>query len=439
MGLISGIFSALVRSFTGRPATQLQRDISALHGESADLDVVTENIAPEGSPLKENGRRKVTHDKRLLPKKPPEGWGPRKRVMDATEASRLFSASLRSSNRDVVHIAVDTKQLQRLGLPVWKSEQELANALGLSVGVLRHYSMHRPADRICHYVQFAIPKKSGGQRIIHAPKKKLKEIQRVLNRELVSLLPQSEAAHAFRKDRSVLTNAEPHVGKNIVIKLDLKDFFPTITLQRVRGYLVAAGYSYPVAATLALLMTEAERQPVDVDGEMHYVATGSRCCVQGAPTSPGICNAITAKMDRRLTGLARSYNLGYTRYADDLTFSGDINSSSIKKLLSLVYLIVKEEGFEINNKKTRVLRKGGRQRVAGVIVNETLGLSRQDRRKLRAAIYQAKQADPDGSDTARWSKLRGKIAYLNMLNSEQAAKLIALAPDQLSSKAADSE
>jgi retron-type reverse transcriptase len=256
-----------------------------------------------------------------------------------------------------------------------------------------------------------------------APKKGLKAVQRSLLQLLSGGLAASDYAHGFVKGRSVRTNAEPHVGKRIVLRFDLENFFGTVTFGRVRGYLLAMGYGFEVATSLALLMTEAERQPVDVDGELRYVPVGHRYCVQGAPTSPLMCNAITTKLDHRLAGLAKAYGFSYTRYADDLTVSGD-DESKIAVLLRRVGEIVEAEGFKLNQRKTRVLRSGNRQSVAGVVVNDTLGLSRKDRRILRAKIHRMTASSP----SPEIHKLRGELAYLHMLNPAQAE---ALRPDWL--------
>jgi hypothetical protein len=208
------------------------------------------------------------------------------------------------------------------------------------------------------------------------------------------------------------------VKKAVVLKLDLKDFFPSVTYARVRGLLIALGYGYEVAATLAVLMTEAERQPVEVGGRRFHVPVGPRVCVQGAPTSPGLCNALVLRLDRRLGGLARKHGFAYTRYADDLTFSGD-EPAKAERLIFLAARIVKEEGFALNEEKTRLLRRGGRQVVAGVTVNEVLGLSRQERRRIRAMLHQAERT----GDTKLRQEAEGHVAWVNMLNAEQAAKL----------------
>lgn len=225
-------------------------------------------------------------------------------------------------------------------------------------------------------------------------------------------------SHGFRRDRSVKTGAQAHVGKQVVIHMDLRDFFPSVHFGRVRGLFIAYGYSFPVASTLAALLTEAERQPVKVADEIFHVPVSSRYCIQGAPTSPAICNAILLRLDRRLAGLARSLALDYTRYADDLTFSGD-DPDVCGRLLTRASRIVEDEGFAVNTDKTRVMREGQQQRVTGVTVNETLGLSRKERRRIRAALHRLK-FHPNAEKQAQ---VEGMLAYLQMLNPEQARAL----------------
>jgi retron-type reverse transcriptase len=307
--------------------------------------------------------------------------------------------------------------LDRYGLPQWRDEGELAAALGLSIRRLRYYSIHRQRERVCHYVTFAVPKRTGGERLIMAPKTELKALQRKLHRLLVQKLPVSEQAHGFRCQRSICTNARPHVGQRVVLKMDLKNFFPSVHMGRVRGLLIAYGYSYPVAATLAVLMTEAERQPVEENGVIFHVPVGPRYCVQGAPTSPGLCNAVLLTLDHRLTGLARHFGWVYSRYADDLTFSGgDVHQGP--GLLRIAGRIIAAEGFHVNAGKTRLMRSGSRQTVTGLVVNRELGLPRQERRRLRAALHRQRlrHEAPD-------ARLLGKLAYLHMVNPRQAEAL----------------
>jgi|GEM_PF-401947 hypothetical protein len=408
-----------------RWAAAPQRDVSGLAdaGEAA----FKREIVRTGGPLKPDHLRLVLRDNRLLPKPPPDPnrrrWPapPKPKYLTEHEADRLFGPSLRTRNRDVMDLATDESQLQRYGLPIWRTEEDVAAALSISVGQLRYMSQHRNRETVPHYVTFAIPKRSGGERLIHAPKRRLKTVLRTLDRLLVSKLPKSEQAHGFIRGRSIATNAAPHVGKAVVLHFDIKDCFPTIHFGRVRGLLIALGYSYPVAAALAVLMTESPRQPVSAGGKLYHVPTGPRVCVQGAPTSPGLCNAILLRLDRRLSGLARKHGFAYTRYADDLSFSGD-DKAKVAKLMKLVPQIVAGEGFAVNADKTRILRAGRRQRITGVVVNKAMGLSRQERRKLRAALHRQKVAGA-AADASERLRLHGKLAYVFMLNRVQAVAL----------------
>jgi retron-type reverse transcriptase len=229
------------------------------------------------------------------------------------------------------------------------------------------------------------------------------------------------------RGRSIRTGAEHHVGKPVLVHLDLKDFFPSVHFARIRGLLIAVGYGYEVATSLAVLMTEAERQPVEVNGSLYHVPVGPRYCVQGAPTSPGLCNAVALRMDRRLSGVARRFGCAYTRYADDITFSfnegGDHSAKQVIGLCSLASRIIREEGFSVNKNKTRIMRSGQRQTVTGVTVNRVLGLSRKERRRVRAAVHQLQRRKADGETDRVRRHLRGKIAYVNMLNPDQAKPL----------------
>src|SRR6266567_6542802 len=407
-----------------------KRDVSRLStsatGETLEgSDVVEERVSVSGSPLKEYHRRRALRDKRLLPKvKSPArvlGITKKKKVMSVPEAERLFGGTMRTRNRSLRDLTTDEEQLNRYGLPIWKTEEDVATALGISLKELWFFSIHRERERQPHYVTFAIPKRSGGKRLIMAPKRRLKAIQRKLLELLVEKLSVGEHAHAFRKGRNIRTGAEPHVGKRFILKLDLKDFFPTVTAARVRGLLIAYGYSFPVATTLAVLMTEAERQPVEVDGAIFHVPVGERHCVQGAPTSPGLCNSVLLRLDHRLAGLAGKRGLVYTRYADDLSFSGDVDRKTANRFRTLASRIVGEEGFTVNAEKTRLMGQGNRQTVTGVVVNQVLGLSRQERRRLRAMAHQLRHESEGEHRHALNALFRGKLAYLSMLNPHQAA------------------
>ena len=400
-----------------------RRDISRLEPTGEAEDAVEETIDTSGGPLKEKHLRRALRDRRLLPKAraPRFPGSKRKKHMSMEEATRLFAGTMRTRNRNLRDLLTDEDQLARYGLPVWRTEPELADALGLTAKQLWFFSSHREKEQAPHYVTFAIRKRSGGKRLIMAPKRRLKAIQRKLHELLVAKLPVSEHAHGFRKGRSVRTGAEAHVGKRVVLRIDIKDFFPTVTFARVRGMLIAYGYSFPVASALAAIMTESERQPVEIEGKIYHVPVRPRHCVQGAPTSPGLCNAILLRLDRRVAGIAKKLGFAYTRYADDLSFSGDADRDALNIFRARVVRVVREEGFEVNSDKTRIMGRGRRQTVTGVVVNQALGLSRQERRRLRAVAHRlTKEQAAGATDPTRLAAFHGKLAYLSMLNPAQA-------------------
>lgn len=243
---------------------------STLEGSAADHDGVPGH------------RRKLVLDSRYLEKPAPKNyWERPPKVLEAGEARRAYSPGFRSRNPKLRALGADVELLTERGLPVWTNEAEIAEALGIDASTLRWLACHRYADHLVHYYQYRIPKRAGGYRTIMAPKTKLKRAQRLLLAKLVGKLPVSEHAHGFRPCRSVATNAMPHVGKRVVMRFDLEDFFGTVTFGRVRGYLIAMGYDYHVATTLALLTTEAARQRVAVDDALRYVPIGQRSCPQG--------------------------------------------------------------------------------------------------------------------------------------------------------------
>jgi RNA-directed DNA polymerase len=287
-------------------------------------------------------------------------------------------------------------------LPRLDQPADLARALGMSVPDLRWLAYHREAATSVHYRAFTIPKRDGTPRTIWAPMPRLKAAQRWILRHVVERLPVHGAVHGFLAGRSVVSNAAPHCGADLVVNLDLSDFFPTVTWRRVRGVFRKGGYREQVATLLALLCTEAPREVVEHEGKLHYIALGPRCLPQGAPTSPALTNTLCQRMDRRLSGLARALGFRYTRYADDLTFSRLPVEGPVRvgALLGSVRHIVADEGFVVHPDKTRILRPGERQEVTGMVVNGPEGprVPRPVKRRLRAALHRLRQglALPEG-------------------------------------------
>jgi hypothetical protein len=313
-------------------------------------------------------------------------------------------------------------------LPPLDSPQQLAEALGLTIAQLSWLAYHRDAATRLHYRRFVIPKRGGGERAIWAPMPKLKAAQHWILRNIAEKLPVHGAVHGFLAGRSTLSNARAHTGARLVVKMDVRDFFPTVSWRRVKGIFRKAGYREQVATLLALLCTEAPRHEVTLDGQTYYVSLGPRCLPQGAPTSPALTNTLCLRLDRRIAGLAKRLGWRYTRYADDLTFSlpaGHTGPPKVGALIGLVGRIVASEGFQIHPDKTRVHRRGGRQQVTGLIINgdQAPRVPRRLRRQLRAAVHNLRQGKPlpEGETVAR---LAGYAAYVYMTDTELGAKLL---------------
>ncbi|MHA7634848.1 reverse transcriptase family protein [Corallococcus sp. M7] len=337
------------------------------------------------------------------------------------------------------------------GLPTLNNAEELAKALGLSVSKLRGFAFHRDVDTGSNYVTWSIPKRTGGERTITSPKPELKQAQRWVLSNVVERLPVHGAAHGFVAGRSILTNALAHRGADVLVKVDLKDFFPSVSWRRVKGLLRKGGLPENTSTLLALMSTEAPRERMSFRGKTLHVAKGPRALPQGAPTSPGITNALCLRLDKRLSALSRKLGFTYTRYADDLTFSWTkakapkarrAQGAPVAVLLARVKDIVEAEGFTVHPDKTRVARKGSRQRVTGLVVNEAKDgtpaarVPRDVVRRLRAAIHNRLKGKP-GREGESLDQLKGMAAFIHMTDPEkgrmylaQLAKLEAATPAQ---------
>ena len=228
------------------------------------------------------------------------------------------------------------------------------------------------------YVTFKIPKKKEGEyRTIDAPCNELKSVQQALNLILQEVYSPNAAAMGFVKGKSVVTNAQVHLGQNFVYNIDLKDFFPSVTSGRLYRRLLAKPFCLKeeVASIISDLCC--------------YTKCENKVLPQGAPTSPILTNIICERMDIKLTRLAKAYGLKYTRYADDITFSGvkNVFAEDGKFCSSMRNIIEKEEGFVINPDKTRLSHRGMRQEVTGITVNNKINVSRKYVKQLRPLIH----------------------------------------------------
>ena len=220
-----------------------------------------------------------------------------------------------------------------------------------------------------HYREFEIPKHSGGTREITAPHYSLMRVQRWIYNNILKKQPVHSCAHGFLHKRSIVTNVKYHLEGQYMLKLDLKDFFPSISKGWVIQVFRNIGYERMVALYLASICCYEDALP------------------QGAPTSPAISNIVCRHLDTRLYNLAKRFNLHYTRYADDLAFSGD---SLSPKFIQYVSDIIEGCGFELNREKIRLYSPKDKKILTGIqLKNGKMQLPRQKKRVYKQNLYYA--------------------------------------------------
>lgn len=246
-----------------------------------------------------------------------------------------------------------------------------------------------------------IPKRDGTMRVIAEPVSELKKKQQGILRWLTARgIRPSSYAHGFVAGRSTATHARLHVNRRVVIKVDLKDFFGSTKAPQVITALMKAGLSAVTAKDIT--------NTCILNGTLP----------QGAPTSPFLANIAVKGMDVRLAALAKKYDAVYSRYADDLSFSSD--KPNLNEILPAVDFVVKQCGYTLNDKKTRVMRSGKRQIVTGIVVNRKVNIPRKLRRNIRAGLHNVKMAlvNNHAFDEKQYESLKGMTAYFQSVNMD---------------------
>ncbi len=312
--------------------------------------------------------------------------------------------------------------LQKHHLPAFANENELAAAMGITLQELRFLAFSRKVSMVSHYKKFYLPKKSGGKRLISAPMPRLKKVQYWILENILNKVAVHQAVHGFTQHRSIISNAQLHVGKKVVLNMDVKDFFPSIHYKRVKGLLQQLGYSEKISTILSLLCTEAVTEEAEIDGRNYFVQKGNRVLPQGAPTSPAITNILCYKLDRRLQGLATKHQSHYTRYADDVTFSWNSTDINAQQMVWRIKKVLTDEGFTVHPEKIRVMHQGARQEVTGIIVNEKLGIDRKKLRQFRAMLHQLQTKDATVLLPGKESPANVVIGYANFVKMVKPAQ-----------------
>ena len=258
-----------------------------------------------------------------------------------------------------------------------------------------------------HYHTVRIPKKDGGFRKLTVPDELLKMIQRRITEVLLLPLTVSHAASAYLPGRGIKRNAAPHAGKPVLLRMDIHHFFDSVLFRDVKERAFPAEiYSEPLRVLLATLCYGMNELP------------------QGAPSSPAISNLILYRFDEKLTEICRKRGIYYTRYCDDLCFSGDFDAEEMKKEVTALLIA---EGFFPNRRKTAVMKSGMRQNVTGLVVNEHVAVPSEYRRKIRQELYyiekfglasHMERLNAEGTELSYLRKLLGRVYYCLQINPE---------------------
>lgn len=256
-------------------------------------------------------------------------------------------------------------QLKNLGLPVIQDVSQFSEVIRISESTIRKYIGFAEY----YYFTYEIPKKSGGARLIAQPCRELKAIQSWVLRNILDKLSSSDASTGFEIGSSIYDNAYPHIGSNVILAMDLDNFFPSIPVNKVYRVFYSIGYPKNIASALTNLCAYKGFLP------------------QGSPASPKLANLVCSKMDARIKGYAGKKGITYTRYADDITLSCQ-SINKIEKAKSFIQTIIKDEDFTINKKKTRLLGLRKKKYVTGLVVSsKKASVGREIYREIRAKIH----------------------------------------------------
>ena len=331
--------------------------------------------------------------------------------------------------------------LARLAIPSLPSVGELAEWLALSPAELEWFAdlkglAARSRDaQLQHYNAYVLRKRSGGVRVIEAPKLRLKQMQRKILRQILDAVPVHEAVHGFMPGRSIRSFAEPHAGRALVLRMDLASFFPSVRAARVEAIFRTLGYPELVSRALTGLCTTASPRLCWQNVQLESAGLRTTRLLyarphlpQGAPTSPALANFCMYRADCRLGALARSAGASYTRYADDLAFSGDARfAQSSDRFGDRVAAILLEESFGVHYRKTRSMRRSVRQHLAGLTVNARVTISRDTFEDFKATLHNCVVAGPEKQNRSALPNFRahllGRLSFFEMIDPTRSEKL----------------
>lgn len=260
-----------------------------------------------------------------------------------------------------------------------------------------------------YYLSYPIPKKSGGRRWLDAPQDELKSLQEEILHNILYEFKPHESAVGFRRNISMIKGAKKHLKSEVILSLDIVDFFSSIKAPMI--YTLFYWINYKLVNRKKPKLSKKDQ------GKIVNLLTYKKRLPQGAPTSPALSNLVFYKYDKALTELAENYNLTYTRYADDMSFSSINPSIDIKKVLPDIKDIL-EPDFKLNDKKTHVKRQHQRMTVTGIVVNEKLSVPKYKWRQFRAKLHNLKMSQKPISKLEH-QKIVGYAQWINQLHPKR--------------------
>ncbi len=290
----------------------------------------------------------------------------------------------------------DNIKLNMLGLPVIQSLDDFSMHTHISKYTI--YQLSNYSDK--YYKTYEIFKKSGKERTICQPCKKLKGLQSWILVNILNKIKVSNSCKGLEKNCSTLDNAIPHKGANSILAIDLKDFFTTITSKQVYNIFKTIGYNKLISTIYT------------------NICTYNGILPQGSPCSPKLANLTAWTLDNRIQGYVGKRGITYTRYADDLTFSG-LNPAKVVKIIPMIKKIIENECFIINHSKTRIAGAARRKIVTGLVISgDNIGIGKQKYKKLRAKIHHLSFLT-EKENTKLLNEVRGWLSYLNSVDKKR--------------------
>jgi len=290
-------------------------------------------------------------------------------------------------------------KLNMLGLPVIQTLDDFSLITHISKYTIYQLSIHAGT----YYKTYKIPKKSGKSRIICQPSRKLKGFQSWILVNILEKTKVSNSCKGFEKKTSTLDNAIPHKGANTVLTIDLKDFFPSISSKQIFNVFRTLGYNDLISTVFT------------------NVCTYNNFLPQGSPCSPKLANLTAWMLDIRIQGYVGKRGINYTRYADDLTFSG-LNPANVVNIIPMIKQIIESENFKVNHSKTRVSSSARAKIVTGLVISdEKIGIGKKKYKNVRAKIYELSQPSAKRNVKLLF-EVNGWLSYLNSVDQERLLK-----------------